>query len=115
MQHSASAWCYRQRLQTQHCDKCTREWLCPQNPRSASYPVCISTEPILKSCDVFRLLQAEVANALLRRVHLSAALSAEPVLALLGTLPRDLREGFLPMVPHVISTLTALVDEGKLI
>lgn len=58
--------------------------------------------------------QAEVANALLRRVHLSAALSAEPVLALLGTLPRDLRDGFLPLVPHVISTLTALVDEGKL-
>lgn len=55
---------------------------------------------------------AEVANALIRRVHINATLSADAVMALLGTLPRDLKEGFLPMVPTVIDRLTSFVSEG---
>ena len=56
--------------------------------------------------------QAEVADVLLMRCHMGAALSLEPVLALLGTLARDLRSDFLPLLPHVLGRLTELGEEG---
>jgi hypothetical protein len=49
---------------------------------------------------------------LLARVHLGAAASLEPVLALLGTLARDLRADFLPLLQRVLERITQLVESG---
>ncbi len=51
-------------------------------------------------------------DALLARVHMGAALSLEPVLALVGSLARDLRSDFLPLLPRVLRKITELVDDG---
>ena len=51
-------------------------------------------------------------DLLLARVHLGAAASLEPVLALLGTLARDLRADFLPLLPRVLERITQLVESG---
>lgn len=51
-------------------------------------------------------------DLLLARVHLGASSSLEPVLALLGTLARDLRADFLPLLPHVLERITQLVESG---
>lgn len=50
---------------------------------------------------------------LLARVHMGAALSLEPILGLLGTLARDLRADFLPLLPRVLDRITELVETGK--
>ena len=58
-------------------------------------------------------LQGDIVNTLLERVHMEAALSLEPLLALLGALARDLQTDFLPFVPRIFATLGQLVDQGK--
>ena len=51
-------------------------------------------------------------DLLLVRVHMGAASSLEPVLALLGTLARDLRADFLPLLPRVLECVTQLVESS---
>ena len=51
-------------------------------------------------------------GALLGRCTLRAALSLEALLAVTAAVARDLRADFLPYLPRVVATLTALVDEG---
>lgn len=43
---------------------------------------------------------------------MDAALSLEPILALLSVLARDLLDDFIPYVPRVIDALTHLVEQG---
>lgn len=50
--------------------------------------------------------------ALLRRCRMAAALSLEPLLALVAAVARDLRRDFLPFLPRLAASLTTLVDEG---
>ena len=59
-----------------------------------------------------RCTQGQIADLLLARVHLGAASSLEPVLALLGTLARDLRTDFLLLLPRVLEHITQLVESG---
>ena len=56
----------------------------------------------------------DIVDTLLERVHMGAALSLEPLLALLGTLARDLQADFLPCLPRILSSFSQLVDEGTL-
>ena len=43
---------------------------------------------------------------------MEAALSLEPLLALLGALARDLQTDFLPFVPRIFATFSQLVNQG---
>lgn len=51
---------------------------------------------------------------LLGAVRMDAALSLEPVLALLSVLARDLQEDCVPYVPRIIDSLMDLVEQGAL-
>ena len=51
-------------------------------------------------------------EVLLGAVRMDAALSLEPILALLSVLARDLQDDFVPFVPRVIDAFTALVEQG---
>ncbi|BDA46529.1 probable small subunit processome component 20 homolog at N-terminal half [Coccomyxa sp. Obi] len=53
-----------------------------------------------------------VVEILLGAVRMDAALSLEPILALLSVLARDLLDDFVPYVPRVINALTNLVEQG---
>jgi hypothetical protein len=66
-------------------------------------------------CDLrFARTQDQIVDLLLARAHMGAASSLEPVLALLGTLARDLRADFLPLLPRVLERVTQLVELGEL-
>lgn len=54
-------------------------------------------------------------EALLGRLRMKAALSLEPLLALVPAVARDLRDDFLPFLPRLIDTLTSLVNSGPLL
>lgn len=43
---------------------------------------------------------------------MGAALSLEPLLALLGTLARDLQADFMPFIPRIFASFGQLVDQG---
>ena len=51
---------------------------------------------------------------MLDAISMKAALSLEPLLALLGTLARDLQADYMPHIPKVVALLTSLVDGGGL-
>lgn len=52
-------------------------------------------------------------EVLLDALHMAAVHSLEALLALLGTLPRDLQADFLPYIPAILTRLADLVDEGN--
>lgn len=56
--------------------------------------------------------QEAVVDILLGAVRMDAALSLEPVLALLSVLARDLQEDCVPFVARIIAALTQLVLQG---
>ena len=58
--------------------------------------------------------QDAVVDILLGAVRMDAALSLEPVLALLSVLGRDLQNDCVPFVPRIIDALTGLVEQGAL-
>ena len=60
------------------------------------------------------LAQDDIVGVLLDAIRMNAALSLEPLLALLGTLARDLQADYMLHFPKVVARLTSLVDEGGL-
>lgn len=58
--------------------------------------------------------QNAVVDILLGAVRMDAALSLEPVLALLSVLARDLQEDCVPYAPRIMDALTDLVEQGAL-
>ncbi|GJP63639.1 hypothetical protein CLOP_g20705 [Closterium sp. NIES-67] len=68
--------------------------------------------PLVASLPQLVFHRHRLVAALLARLHMRAALSLQPILSLLATLPRDLQHDFLPFLPLCLDACLRLLQQG---
>ncbi|KAH9571646.1 hypothetical protein CY35_02G105300 [Sphagnum magellanicum] len=68
--------------------------------------------PLVQTLPQLLFYKDTVVECLLSRVHLSAALSLEPILSLVALLSRDLQEEFLLYIPQFFDACVGVLKEG---
>ncbi|KAK9818396.1 hypothetical protein WJX72_012002 [[Myrmecia] bisecta] len=74
--------------------------------------VARSVNPLVQTLPQLLHHKDQVADILLRSLHIGALLSLDAILALLAALSRDLQADFVPYVPRVATSLADLIEEG---
>lgn len=68
--------------------------------------------PVVQTLPQLLFHKETVMECLLSRVHMSAALSLEPIMSLIALLSRDLREEFVPYIPRLLDACVCVLKEG---
>ncbi|KAG0630923.1 hypothetical protein M758_1G214100 [Ceratodon purpureus] len=68
--------------------------------------------PVVQTLPQLLFHKETVMECLLSRVHMTSALSLEPIMSLIALLSRDLREDFLPFIPRFLDSCVGVLKEG---